>query len=105
MALMLAVVPTRHKGTRPPTRAAMRHKVLAEETQRPREPTLPRAAAMAVAALHILAVVEVHPTVVVAAVVPMAVVGAVLTGIAKICEISIFQKGPSLSNAAGLLFS
>jgi hypothetical protein len=51
-----------------------------------------------------LAVGEVHPTVV-AAEVPMAVVVAVLTGIAKASEISIFQKGPSLSNAAGFLFS
>jgi hypothetical protein len=46
---------------------------------------------------------EVHPTVVEAAEVPMAV-AVVLTAIVKIGRISIFQKGPSLLNAAGLLF-
>jgi len=100
---MLAVVPTRRKGTRLPTAAAMLHKVLAAVTQRLREPTLRRAAATAAAVHLMLAVEEVHPTVV-AAEVHMAV-AAVLTAIVKLSEISIFQKGPSLSNAAGLLFS
>jgi hypothetical protein len=101
---MLAVVPTRRKGTRLPTPAAMLHKVLAAATQRLREPTLRRATATAAAVHLMLAVEEVHPTVVEAAGVHMAV-AAVLTAIVKLSEISIFQKGPSLSNAAGLLFS
>src|SRR5277367_1904915 len=104
MALMLAVVPTRRKATRPPTRGAMRPKVLAGGTQRLREPILHRAAATAAVAHLMLAEEAVHPTVVEAAEVHMGV-AAVLTAIAKISEISIFQKGPSLSIAAGLLFS
>jgi hypothetical protein len=103
MALILAVVPTRRKGTPLPTPAAMRRRVLAGGTQRLREPTPPRAAATAAVALLMLAVGAVHPTVVEAAEVPMAV-AAVLTAIVKISEISIFQKGLSLLNAVGLLF-
>ena len=99
---MLVVVHTRLKGTRPPTRAAMRRKVLAGGTQRLREPILHRAAATAAVAHLMLAEEAVHPTVVEAAEVHMGV-AAVLTAIAKISEISIFQKGPSLLNAAGLL--
>ena len=100
---MLAVVPTRRKGTRLPTPAAMLHKALAAVTQRLREPTLLRAAATAAVALLMLAVAEAPPMVAVVER-PMAV-AAVLTAIVKLSEISIFKKGPSLSNAAGLLFS
>ena len=98
---MLVVVHTRLKGTRPPTRAAMRRKVLAGGTQRLRGPTLPRAVATAAVALLMLAAGEALLTAGVVAG-PMAV-AAVLTAIVKISEISIFQKGPSLLNAAGLL--
>ncbi len=107
---MPAVALIRPKGTRPPTRGAMRPKVLAGETQRLRVPILRRAApilpraAVTAAAVHLMLVAgEVHPTVVEAAEVPMAV-AVVLTAIVKIGRISIFQKGPSLLNAAGLLF-
>src|SRR5271154_3051054 len=103
MAPMLVVVHTRLKGTRPPTRAAMRRKVLAGGTQRLRGPTLPRAVATAAVALLMLAagggLLPAGGGVVAG---PMAV-AAVLTAIVKISEISIFQKGPSLLNAAGLL--
>jgi hypothetical protein len=83
--------------------AAIRRKVLVR-TRRPHEPTLPQAAATAAEVLLIPAVGEVHPTVVVAGV-PMAVAVVVLTAIVNISEISSFQKGPPLSNAAGLLLS
>jgi hypothetical protein len=101
---MPAVVRTRRKVTGPPTRAAMRRKVLVGETQRLRGPTLLRAAVTAAVALRILAAEEVLPIVAEAVEVHMAVV-AVLTAIAKIGEISTFLKGPSLTNAAGLLIS
>jgi hypothetical protein len=89
----------------------MRHKVFAAGTQRLREPTLLRAAATAAVVHLMLAAGEAHHTAVVVAgrmVVAAEVltaVGAVLTAIVKISEISIFQEGPSLLNAAGLLLS
>jgi hypothetical protein len=107
---MLAVALTRRKETRPRTIAAMRRRVLAAGTRRLLVPILRRAApilpraAVTAAAVHLMLVAgEVHPTVVEAAEVPMAV-AVVLTAIVKIGRISIFQKGPSLLNAAGLLF-
>jgi hypothetical protein len=106
---MQAVVPTRRKEMRPPTHAAMRHKVLAAGTQRLHVPILrraahilPRAAATAAVA-HLMPAVGEAPLMAAAAVLTAVVV--VLTAIVKISEISIFQEGPSLSNAAGLLLS
>lgn len=101
---MQAVAPTRRKEMRPPTHAAMRHKVLAAGTQRLREPTLLRAAATAAVVHLMLAAGEAHHTAVVVAG-RMVVAAEVLTAIVKISEISIFQEGPSLLNAAGLLLS
>jgi multisubunit Na+/H+ antiporter MnhC subunit len=113
---MQAVALIRHRGTQPPTIAVMRRKVLAGGIQRPlvpilrrAEPILPRAAATAAVVHLMLAVGEVHHTAAVVAAGRMAVAdpmveAAVLTAIVKISEISIFQKGLPLTNAAGLFF-
>lgn len=110
MAPILAVVPTRRKGTRLTTIAVIRRKVLAVGTRRLRVPILrraapiPRRAAVTAAVVHLIqAVGEALLTGVVVAEVHMAV-AAVLTAIAKISEISTSEKGPPLLNAAGLFF-
>jgi hypothetical protein len=97
------VAPTRRKETHRATIAVIRRKVVAR-IRRPHEPILLRAAATAVVAPLIPAVGEVHPTAVEVVELPMAV-AAVLTAIVNISDISAFQKGPPLSNAAGLLLS
>jgi len=101
---MLAGAHTHRKGTHLPTPVAMRRRVLAAGTQRLREPTLLQAAATAAVA-HLMQVAgEAHLTAGVVAEV-LTAVAEVLTATVKISQISTFQKGPSLSNAAGLLLS